>query len=61
MTLDMLLETKNERFWFKTKLKVAKYKFEQEEYEDLEKVQKQKLFWINFLINLFFLCRLFVN
>ena len=57
----MLLETKNERFWFKTKLKVAKYKFEQEEYEDLEKVQKQKLFWINFLINLFFLCRLFVN
>lgn len=38
-TLDMLKETKNERFWFKTKLRVGKYKFEQEEYDNLSKVK----------------------
>uniref|UniRef100_A0A7S4HIY2 PCI domain-containing protein n=1 Tax=Vannella robusta TaxID=1487602 RepID=A0A7S4HIY2_9EUKA len=41
MTLNMLTETKNERFWFKTKLKVGKLKFENEEFNDLEKILEE--------------------
>jgi len=35
MTLDALKEIKNERFWFKTQLRVAKMKFDQEKFGEL--------------------------
>ena len=38
MTLQVLKQTKNERFWFKTLLRVAKLKFEQERFTELVQV-----------------------
>merc|ERR1712137_286068 len=35
MTLDALKDIKNERFWFKTQLRVAKMKFDQEKFGEL--------------------------
>ena len=37
-TLKALLDAKNDRFWFKTNLKVGKLRFEREEFDELEKV-----------------------
>eukprot|EP00339_Tiarina_fusa_P009749 CAMPEP_0117011364 /NCGR_PEP_ID=MMETSP0472-20121206/9784_1 /TAXON_ID=693140 ORGANISM="Tiarina fusus, Strain LIS" /NCGR_SAMPLE_ID=MMETSP0472 /ASSEMBLY_ACC=CAM_ASM_000603 /LENGTH=451 /DNA_ID=CAMNT_0004714139 /DNA_START=12 /DNA_END=1364 /DNA_ORIENTATION=+ len=41
MTLETLKEIKNDRFWFKTKLKVGKLKFEREEFSALAKILEE--------------------
>ena len=38
MTLNALKDIKNERFWFKTQLRVAKMKFDQEKFGELVSV-----------------------
>ena len=40
-TLNALKETKNDRLWFKTKLKLGKLYFDNEEYIKLAKVLKE--------------------
>jgi COP9 signalosome complex subunit 2 len=40
-TLNALKETKNDRLWFKTKLKLGKLYFDNEEYAKLSKVLKE--------------------
>lgn len=47
MTLDALLDIKNDRFWFKTKLKVGKLYSDREQYDELEQVSSFKSFQLH--------------
>jgi len=45
MTLDALLDIKNDRFWFKTKLKVGKLYSDREQYDELEQIISELKEW----------------